>query len=296
MSGSTPRVGVIGLGRMGTAICGRYCDLGFSVLAHDVRAERAAPARELGAGWAHSVGELASRSDVVLTVLPGPAEVLAVRDPLLGGLARGAAWIEMSSATPATAHQIAPVAREASVRYVDAPLGGDPGRARDGRLLVFAGGSSEDLGALEDVLERVAERVLHVGPAGSGYLTTLLANLLWFGQAIASAEAFAIAARAGLDPRVLRSAIQQGPAAGRFMERDAEALLAGDDMTAFSLAGCHLELTEIVELAHANGVAAVLSETVRDLYAAALGHYGDVDGELLGARLVLERSGITPLL
>lgn len=277
---------------MGAAICGRLADSSFRILAHDLRPERSALAAELGAGWAHSISELAARSDVVLSVLPSRAEVEGVRDSLISDLAPGSAWIEMSTATPATARETAPRARAAAIHFLDAPLGGGPERARDGRLLMFAGGAKDDVDAVADVLESIADRVLHVGPSGSGYLTKLLVNLLWFGQAIASAEAFAIAARAGLDPHVLQLAVQQSAAAGRFMETDADALLGGETMAAFSLAGCHRELAEVIDLAQVHDVPAALSGVVKELYAQALTHYGDVDGELLAARLVLERSGI----
>lgn len=287
-----PRIGVIGLGRMGSAICTRLADQGYEVAGHDLRPELAARAAAAGARWATSVPELAARSEVVLTVLPSGVEVGAVREPLLTGLAPGTAWIDMSSATPATAQEIASVVQGRGIRLVDAPLGGDPARAREGRLLAFAGGSRADLDALSDVLDAVAERVLHVGPHGSGYLTKLLVNLLWFGQAVATAEAFAIAARAGLDLPVLRSALRQSAAGGRFMDEPAAALLAGDDMRAFALSGCSRELGDVVRIAREHEVPAPLSELVDDLYGQALARYGEVDGELLAARLVLERAGI----
>lgn len=289
------RLGVIGLGRMGSAICGRLAQQGYEVVGHDLRRELAAEAAALGARWASSVPELAARCEVVITVLPSGVEVGAVRDPLLAGLGPDAAWIDMSSAKPATAHEILSATRErpgTRIRIVDAPLGGDPARAREGRLLAFAGGSRADLDALSEVLGAVTERVLHVGPHGSGYLTKLLVNLLWFGQAVASAEAFAIGARAGLDLDVLRSALRHSAAGGRFLEEPAAALLGGDDMRAFSLAGCSRELADVVQIAREHEVPAALGELVGDLYVQALAHYGDVDGELLAARLVLERAGI----
>src|SRR5579875_199558 len=177
------RLGVIGLGRMGSAICERLVAQGFEVLGHDLRPELRDRAATAGAGWASSVPEVAARSDVVVTALPGDDEVDAVSDPLLAGLAPGAAWIDLSSATPATARSIAASgskpAAGAPVRVVDAPVGGGPADAREGRLLAFAGGSPADVAAVSDVLQAVAARVLHVGAHGSGYLTKLLVNLLW---------------------------------------------------------------------------------------------------------------------
>ncbi|HLI58124.1 MAG TPA: NAD(P)-dependent oxidoreductase [Solirubrobacteraceae bacterium] len=310
------RLGVIGLGRMGSAICERLVARGFDVTGHDLRPELRRSAVAAGAGWADSVSELAARSEVVLTVLPGDEEVEAVRETLLAALAPGGAWVEMSSATPEAARRIAATAGRiaaatergpgrasasapgsagrARLRVLDAPLGGGPADARAGRLLMFAGGAPEDLARVSDVLDAIAERVLHVGPHGSGYLTKLLVNLLWFGQAVACAEALAIGARAGLDLRTLRSALAQSAAGGRFLDEPAGALLDGETLDTFPLTGCVRELGDIVEIARASEVPAPVAELVADVYALALARYGDIDGELLAARLVLERAGIEP--
>lgn len=80
------------------------------------------------------------------------------------------------------------------------------------------------------MLEHLAGTIIHVGKPGSGYTMKLLLNLLWFGQAVANAEALSLAVRAELDPWVVRSAVQQSAAANRFVERDAEALLSGEDL------------------------------------------------------------------
>jgi len=64
-----------------------------------------------------------------------------------------------------------------------------PEAARHGRLIAFVGGSHADFDAQRSVLDVLADRVMHVGPAGAGYTAKLLVNLMWFGQALASAEA-----------------------------------------------------------------------------------------------------------
>jgi 3-hydroxyisobutyrate dehydrogenase len=76
------------------------------------------------------------------------------------------------------------------------------------------------------------------------------------------------------------------------VQRDAQALLAGDDLTAFSLAACHQELVDVLALAQELQVPLGLAERVSEIYAQALERYGDVDGELLGARFVAERAGV----
>ena len=130
-------------------------------------------------------------------------------------MAPGALWIEMSSAEPATAVLTAAAAAASAIAVIDAPVGGNPGAARDGRLLTFAGGAAADVAAGRAVLDAVADRVLHIGPAGSGYTAKLLVNALWFTQAIAHAELLSVAARAGIAPGTMGEAIQASAAASR---------------------------------------------------------------------------------
>jgi 3-hydroxyisobutyrate dehydrogenase len=286
------RIGIVGLGRMGLPMCVRLAERGFAVSGTDIRPEVEVCVTEAGAHWERCAAQVAARCDVLITMLPGPDEVSQVAGQVIGALSPGCTWIDMSSATPAVAAQIALAAKGRDVRILDAPVGGGPPEARNGGLLVFAGGAGDDLAAQRDVLGSLAERVLHVGPAGSGYAVKLIVNMLWFEQAVAGAEALSLGARAGLDPEAVRLAVQESAAASRFMERDAPALMRGDDLTTFSLARCHAELADVMALGAQLDVPLALAERATELYAQALERYGDVDGELLAARLVAERAGV----
>jgi 3-hydroxyisobutyrate dehydrogenase len=142
------------------------------------------------------------------------------------------------------------------------------------------------------VLEVIADRIVHVGPPGSGYAVKLLANALWFGQAVATAEALTIATRAGLDAERVRAALSQSAASSRFLSDDARSLLDGDEMPWFALSRCTEQLGSLAAFADELAVPADVLDAVRDVHAAALAHYGDVDGELLGAQFVAERGGV----
>ena len=285
-------VGIVGVGRMGLPICARLAESGFAVVATDVRHDAQAAVLDAGAEWVDAVTEVGERCDVAITVLPGPATVRAARDPLIAALSPGSTWIDMSTATPGIAGEIAEVAQRRGIRTLDAPVGGGPVEAREGRLVAFVGASSEDLDCQREVLAAVAGTILHVGAVGSGYAVKLLVNLLWFGQAIACAEVLALAVRAGLNPETVRQATQQSAAASRFMEHDARALMRGEDFTSFPLAGCVEELSDVLTLGSGLGVPLALGERVSELYAEALEHYGNIDGELLAARLVAERANV----
>lgn len=277
---------------MGMPICMRLIECGFVVSATDLRPELRARAVEAGAQQAESATAVASRCDVLITMLPGPGQVSAVLGELIEALSPGGTWIDMTSATPAVAREIAGAAHGRDVRILDVPVGGGPEQARSGRLLAFVGGSGDDLAAQRDLLDSLAGQVLHVGQAGSGYTVKLLVNMLWFGQAIAGAEALSLAARAGLDPETLRLAVQESAAACRFMERDAPALMSGENYDMFSLARCHEELAGVLALGKQLDVPLPLTGRVTELHALALERFGNIDGELLAARMVAEQAGV----
>jgi 3-hydroxyisobutyrate dehydrogenase len=286
------RLGVIGLGRMGLPICARLTRTGFAVTATDVRAGRCEAALAAGARWRPTAAAVAAESDVVLTVLPGPAEVSSLIAELTGALAPGSTWIDMSTAAPRVARAIATAARARGVRALDAPVGGSPDAARDGRLLSFVGADERDLEAQRPVLGTLADRIVHTGPPGSGYAVKLLANLLWFGQAVATAEALTLARRAGIDLELLLASLGRSAAASSFLAGDAASLLRGDDLASFPLARCCEQLACVLELGDELGIQLELAGVVAALHERALERYGDVDGELLGARYVAERSGV----
>src|SRR5581483_535476 len=103
------RVGLVGLGRMGTGMCANLVRAGYRVQAGDRRPEAAALAARCGAHWVPELARLAAESDVLITVLPGPGEGReAMAGP--GGMAQalrpGATWIEMTSNSPAAMTRI----------------------------------------------------------------------------------------------------------------------------------------------------------------------------------------------
>ena len=286
------RIAFAGLGRMGLPMCTRLAAAGFDVTATDLRGELRPDVLCAGGRWAPSIAAAAADADVLITMLPGPDEVTAVIPEATASLPSGSCWIDMSSAAPPVARAIAAAAGPRGLSVLDAPVGGGPDAARTGRLLVFAGGEDSCLDRCRTAFDALAERVLHVGPGGSGYAVKLLVNALWFTQAVAGAEVLTLGRRAGLDLDVLHAALNQSAAASRFLAEDASALLDGDDKTTFSLARCCEELSSVLALGADLEVPLELFSVVTGVHLSALERYGDVDGELLGARLVAERADV----
>ncbi|MFD8724658.1 NAD(P)-dependent oxidoreductase [Streptomyces sp. NPDC059629] len=287
-------VALIGAGRMGTPLCGRLVSAGYTVTAFDLRPEREAAVRSLGADWAPSVATAVAGADVLVTVVPGPDEAAAaLPDAVFAALATGAAWIDMTSNAPAAARELRQRAGAHGVDVLEAPMGGSPDDAEQGRLWLFVGGSADVLDRCRPLLEAVttSDRIRHMGGPGTGYTTKLLINLLWFGQATATAEALLLGCRAGIDLTALHGTLAGSAAGSDFIRQDLPALFAGDYLRSYGLDRIHDQLKVITEEAQDLGTPHEMADTVLRIHRQALERFGPVDGELLAVALLEEAAG-----
>jgi 3-hydroxyisobutyrate dehydrogenase len=291
-----PDIAFVGLGRMGAPMCAALARAGFDVTATDKRADREPVALACGAGWRDTPAQAAAAAGVLISMLPGPREV---HEAMLGeggalkSLAAGATWIDMTSNSPAAVRPIREQATSRGVAVLEAPVGGGIAAARAGTLQLFVGGEAGTLKKHRALLEVLGdpERIVHVGGHGTGYTVKLLVNLLWFGQAVATAEALLLGKRAGIDPAVLQHAFAGSSAASTFIRDDIGLVFGGDYLACFGLDRICAELDTVTTLAEDHQVPWELSEVVRRTYRHALARYGPADGELLAVSLLEDEAG-----
>jgi 3-hydroxyisobutyrate dehydrogenase-like beta-hydroxyacid dehydrogenase len=193
---------------MGRALAASLLAEGFGVCCHDLSPGAAEPVLAAGAGWAPDARTVARSCDLVITFLPGPAEVadvaLDARHGVLAGLRPGALMLDMSTCGPDTATLLGTAFDRAGRRFVDCPVSR---KAPD--MTVLVGGTPGVLGDAGQVLERVSRAVVYCGFRGAGYATKLLNQHVKYAWYLASAEALMLARQFGLDPDVTASAIGQ---------------------------------------------------------------------------------------
>ena len=199
----------------------------------------------------------------------------------------------MTSSSPAAIRPVRERAIEAGVQVLEAPVGGGVQSAREGMLQLLVGGDAGLVERHRALLEVFGdpERIMHVGDHGTGYTAKLLVNLLWFGQAVATAEALLVGQRAGIDLWVLEQTLRGSSAASTFNRRDMAALLHGDYLASFGLDRICEELQAVTALARDHRVPFELSDLVYRTYRRALARYGPVDGELLAMALIEDEAG-----
>ena len=225
------RLGWIGTGIMGGAMCGRLLDAGFPLTVTSRSRSRAEPLLERGASWAATPLEVAAASDVAFTCVGYPRDVRQVvlgSDGVLAGLRPGTIFVDMTTSEPALAVEIAQAARAHGIEALDAPVSGGDVGAREGRLTVMAGGSAAAIERLDPVWRVIAARVVHGGPPGSGQHTKMANQVAIASTMIGMCESLLYASRAGLDLAKTLDAIGPGAAGSWSLQHLAPRVLRGD--------------------------------------------------------------------
>jgi 3-hydroxyisobutyrate dehydrogenase len=195
-------VAFAGLGRMGRLMSARLVAAGYAVRGYDLD-----PAAVVeGVEPCASARAAARGADVAITMLPSPEAVRTATlgdDGLAGGLAAGALCIDMSTAPPALARELASALARRGIDALDAPVSGGTIGAEAGTLTIMVGGTAAAAERARPLFEALGRLVVHVGDHGLGQAAKLCNNLCAGINMAAIAQSLALARREGLDPGVL---------------------------------------------------------------------------------------------
>jgi 3-hydroxyisobutyrate dehydrogenase len=291
------RVGFIGLGAMGSGIAQNLLKAGYELQVFDVRKDGVTPFVEAGAKAATSISALGNTSDVVFTSVPGPKEMQEIalgEGGLLQSMREGTTWFDLTTNSPTVVREVAKRFEVRKISLLDAPVSGKPSGARSGKLAIYVGGPSEAFEAHKTLLDSIGDKVLHVGPSGSGNTAKLVHNLTSLVTRVAIAESISLGVKAGMDPLELWHAVRQG-VIGRSRTFDIIAdqyLQNRYDPPSFALRLAHKDFTLALDLARELGVPMKQAEAAYADYAAALDRgWGDLDSRS-PMQLQNERAGV----
>jgi len=195
------RIGVAGIGKMGAAIAARLIEVG-----HDVAVWNRTPDKAkaiAGATVAATPAQLAQASEAIITSLTDAAALDAVyKGPsgLLSGDVAGKLFVDMSTVLPRTEITLAEAARGKGAAFVECPVGGSTGPARQGKLIGLMGASDADAARARPILDQLCRRLEHAGPVGSGAVLKFAVNLPLMVYWQALGEALALAHALPVDP------------------------------------------------------------------------------------------------
>lgn len=276
------QLGFVGLGRMGQAMVPRLLAAGYPVMVWNRTPQRAEPLLHQGATWAGSLAELASRCNVVLSMVTDDAAVQALfaaeQGGLLAGTVQDTLFIEMSTIRPDTITRLAPQVAAQGAALVDAPMSGTVAPARAGQLLALVGGAAADVERARPLLAVLTRRIEHLGPVGSGAMMKLVLNYTMAVSMQALSEALTMGTRFGLEPQQMMDTILDSPARIGYLAMKAPAILGQADEAGFDITGVRKDLLAMVTTGYLLQVPMPTGSAALASFAAATGAgWGDQD-------------------
>jgi 3-hydroxyisobutyrate dehydrogenase len=278
-AGDTLSVAVLGTGIMGAGMARSLAAAGHRVSAWNRSADRARPLAEYGVRVTTDPEAAVRGADAVITMLlDGPA-VLDVMRRAAPGLADGAVWLQSSTVGPTAQGELAALAREHGVQFMDAPVLGTRTVAETGQLTVLAAGPAAARPVAERVFEAIGRSTIWLGQDGTEGPASSLKLVLnnWVLTVTnATAETMALARGLGVDPDRFFEAIDGGSLDMGYLRAKADAIRGGDYTPNFTVEGAWKDLRLIVAAGERNGVRMDLAAAGAERFrrAAEYGHGG----------------------
>lgn len=262
------RIGFIGLGIMGKPMAANLAEAGHKLVVYDIARERISDALAAGAEEGKSPADVASRCELVITMLPNSPHV---REAILGkggvieGVRKGSIVVDMSSIAPLAAKEVAAALAKKGVEMLDAPVSGGEPKAIEGTLAIMVGGKPEVFEKVKDVLLTMGSSAVLCGDIGSGNVTKLANQIIVALNIAAMSEAFVLATKAGVNPETVFNAVKGGLAGSTVLNAKAPMVLDGNYKPGFRMELHIKDLQNALDTAHEVGAPIPLTSQVMEI-------------------------------
>ena len=262
------KVGFIGLGIMGRPMAKNVLKAGYQLIVNTLEAPKIEEFVGLGAEAAKTAAEVASKADVIITMLPNSPQVQDVclgKNGIIETATEKTVVIDMSSIDPVASKAIAAELAKKGVEMLDCPVSGGEPKAIDGTLSVMCGGKKEIWDKYYDLLKSMAGSVVYVGPIGSGNVAKLANQMIVACNIGVVAEALTFAKKAGTDPELVYQAIRGGLAGSTVLDAKAPMMLAGNYKPGFRIDLHIKDLTNALNAAHAINMPVPMTASIMEV-------------------------------
>lgn len=266
----TLKVGVIGLGKMGTAIAERLALKNFPVSAWTRSTVNTdwAEAHQITAHM--QLSSIAADCEILLLSLSNDEAVSSVLEKLLDGELAGRLVVDCSTVSPTVLTGFAPRLRQAGANVLDAPISGWPMMAAKGQAGLYIGGADADVVKFRPVAEALSNRIHHVGPLGQGMAAKIVNNMMLTGYWQCLREAMQVGQNLGLTSEKMLEILTGSPAANGVLALKAPVILGADIPASFTVSGVVKDLTMFNQVADQLGVDTPAIQAALDSFSAHL--------------------------
>lgn len=265
------RIGIIGLGLLGSAVAARLLQSGFEVIGYDIRPEPMSALAVQGLQTAASMTAVATEAEAIFTILPSLDSVEAVLggpDGLIDTVPRQTVLMQMSTISPELTRRLGAAAAANRIPFLDTPISGTSSMVARGDCTILVGGDTATLERCRPIFDAIARRTVPVGTVGMAALAKLVTNLLVALNTAALAEALVLAAKGGLDLGTMLDALSDSAAASRMLDVRGPLMLAGTFPPQMKLDLFLKDLRLMLDEGQQLEVPLPLTQTAQTLYAA----------------------------
>jgi len=276
------KVGFIGVGTMGSAMARNVLKGGFDLVVYDTNRDAVQALVNEGANSGESPKDVASITDVIITMLPMPSDVENVvfgAQGVIDGIKEGSIYIDMSTGCPVLAKRIADELKKLGVTALDSPVGGGEPEAITGSLVLMVGGEAETIEKVRPLLECMGKSVIHCGGPGTGQAMKLINNMLGAVTFQATAEALSLGMKSGIELKTMLTVLSNTAASNALiihvLPRKA---FKGDYQPGFTLRLAQKDVGLALDLAKKYSVPVPLAaQTLQRISQLISSGYGDLD-------------------
>lgn len=275
------KIGFIGLGIMGKPMSKNLLKAGYEVVAYDLNKKNVDEVVQAGAEAGISPKDVASKTDVIITMLPNSPhvkEVILGENGVIDGAKENSIVVDMSSIAPLVSREVGGKLAAQNIRFMDAPVSGGEPKAIDGTLSIMVGGEESDFEECIPILKSMGASVVLCGNVGAGNVTKLANQIIVAVNIAAMSEALTLATKAGVDPDSVYKAIRGGLAGSTVLDAKAPLVMARKFDPGFRI-NLHIkDMGNILETGHEVGVPLPLSAAVMEMMQALkVDGHGDKD-------------------
>ena len=275
------RIGFVGTGLMGSRMAAHLVSPEHELFVYNRTRSKTAGLEAQGATVCESPADVASRVEVLFSMLSDPDAVQAAAlgtDGFLDALPGGATWVDCSTVHPEFSRRMAAAATERGVRCIDAPVAGTLVPAEKGELLILAGGDTDALRRVQPLLDRMGRKTVHVGGNGQGTAMKMVINTMLAQSMVAFSEATKLGESLGIEREALLNGLIGGAVTAPYLASKRDNFTAGQYEPAFPLKHMTKDLHLALLSAYQAGVALPATAAAGQLFAAAREHgRGDED-------------------
>ena len=269
------RVAFLGLGVMGYPMAGHLARAGHQVTVYNRTAAKAQAwcaefADAAGASHAATPREAAAHAEIVFCCVGNDDDLRGVvlgADGALAGMAKGAIFVDHTTASASVARELSATAQARGLAFVDAPVSGGQAGAQNGMLTVMCGGEAADFDNVKPVGMAFSRAFTLLGDAGAGQLAKMVNQICIAGLVQGLSEAIAFGQHAGLDMNAVLDVISKGAAQSWQMENRGKTMVADKFDFGFAVDWMRKDLGLVLDEAKRNGARLPVTALVDQFYA-----------------------------